>query len=107
MSLANAKEQLLQQYWMTLLHYNWSDLSVMDRMDGFVQSPSFSLWFFTKCVCDKKRRGLQIHETHRQTSQTCIQSQSGALSPEFTDQAALLWQVQEVNEEIYSRLGLL
>lgn len=55
----------------------------------------------------KRRRGLQIQETHRQTSQTCIQSQSGALSPEFTDQAALLWQVQEVNEEIYSRLGLL
>lgn len=55
MSLANAKEQLLQQYWITLLHYDWSDLCVMDRMDGFVQSPSFSLWFFTEWVCDKKK----------------------------------------------------
>lgn len=33
MSLANAKKQLLEQYWMTLLHHDWSDLC--DGQDGW------------------------------------------------------------------------
>lgn len=80
MSLANAKEQLLQQYWMTLLHYDWSDLCVMDRMDGFVQSPSFSLWFFTEWVCDKKKDEANKSRKHIDNQARLASKVSPALS---------------------------
>lgn len=49
--------------WMTLT-LRWSGVIVMDRIDGFVQLSSLSLWSFPKWVQDKK------HQANKSTKRT-------------------------------------